>query len=149
MKSGTRLLGRINFNHDKLRKELEIISKFPVFDEEYSEFNTGIWVNNSLWNDDGDYKNTQYKDYREPAILTELGKQTSYLNEIINKYFMSDNIKMVRTRNLINGQVIPHKDFIELGNNKEKYIRIFIPLETNLTSYHNITVMSALAFFGC
>ncbi|NOH70857.1 hypothetical protein F0225_05805 [Vibrio pectenicida] len=44
---------------------------------------------------------------------------------------------MVRTRNLVNGQVVPHKDFIQLDDNKDKYIRVLIPLETSLTSYHS------------
>ncbi|MGR5334400.1 aspartyl/asparaginyl beta-hydroxylase domain-containing protein [Vibrio gigantis] len=137
MKSKTKLLGRIDFESNSLRKDLDIISKFPVFEEEYNEFNSGTWINNSLWNDDGDYQNTQYKDNKNKAKMTELGKQTLYINEIINKYFDVENLKMVRTRNLINGQVIPHKDFIELGDNKGKYIRVLIPLETSLTSYHS------------
>lgn len=133
MKSKTRLLGRIHFDRERLIKELETISEFPVFEEEYSEFSSGIWINNSLWNDDGNYKNTQYKNYNNPVQLTELGSKTGYVNSIINRYFDMENLKMVRTRNLLDGQVLPHRDFIELDSKKEKYIRILIPLETNLT----------------
>lgn len=67
MESNTQLLGKIKFNNTKLKADLETIKNFPVFDEEYSEFNSGTWINNSLWNDDGNYKNTQYKDYSEPV----------------------------------------------------------------------------------
>ena len=137
MKSKTRLLERINFDRNRLLKELEIISNFPVFEEEYSEFSSGTWINNSLWNDDGNYKNTQYKNYSGPAQLTELGEKTHYINNFIEKYFDIKNLKMVRTRNLVNGQVLPHKDFIELDDDEEKYIRVLIPLETSLTSYHS------------
>ncbi|RSD25948.1 aspartyl/asparaginyl beta-hydroxylase domain-containing protein, partial [Vibrio pectenicida] len=87
--------------------------------------------------DNGDYRNTQYKDNPNSAKLTELGEKTDYINSVIRKYFDVDNLKMVRTRNLVNGQVVPHKDFIELDDNKGKYIRILIPLETSLTSYHS------------
>lgn len=137
MKSKTKLLGKIQFDEKHLKNDLEIISKFPVFEEEYSEFNSGVWINNSLWNNDGDYRNTQYKDNPYPAKVTELGKKAGYIDSILHQYFDVDHIKMVRTRNLVNGQVIPHKDFIELDENKGKYTRILIPLETSLTSYHS------------
>lgn len=44
---------------------------------------------------------------------------------------------MVRTRNLTCGQVIPHKDFVELSEKKEAYIRVLIPLETCFSAYHS------------
>ncbi|NOH70856.1 hypothetical protein F0225_05800 [Vibrio pectenicida] len=75
MKSKTKLLGKIEFDTDKLIQDLEVISQFPVFEEEYNEFNSGTWINNSLWNDNGDYRNTQYKDNPNSAKLTELGKK--------------------------------------------------------------------------
>ncbi|CAK1727718.1 Proline hydroxylase [Vibrio crassostreae] len=135
--SKTKILGKIDFNNEALRRDLAVIERFPVFDEEYSEFNQGTWINNSLWNDNGDYRNTQYKDYPGEAKLTELGHETLYINEVIHQYFDVDNLKMVRTRNLINGQVIPHKDFVEFGQQKEKYLRVLIPLESPMTSYHS------------
>ena len=33
--------------------------------------------------------------------------------------------------------LIPHKDFIEFGQQKEKYLRVLIPLEAPMTSYHS------------
>ncbi|ANB56669.1 L-proline cis-3-hydroxylase 2 [Anoxybacillus sp. B7M1] len=44
---------------------------------------------------------------------------------------------MVRTRNLIDGMVIPHKDFVELERSKDQYFRVFIPLEDNEYAFHS------------
>lgn len=43
---------------------------------------------------------------------------------------------MIRARNLIDGLVIPHKDFVELDKSL-KYFRVFLPIELNLDSYHS------------
>lgn len=53
-----------------------------------------------------------YRDYDSAIKQTEYGKKLGYIDELIKKNFVFSNLKMVRTRNLIDGMVIPHKDFV-------------------------------------
>lgn len=45
-------------------------------------------------------------------------------------------VRMVRARNLIDGMVIPHRDFVELDA-RVAYFRVFVPLELNTDAYHS------------
>lgn len=131
------MIGKLEFDNECLTKDLETIAKFPVLMEEYEEFGTGTWKNHSLWNNDGDFNNTQYQDFATPALITELGQQLPYINQLILDNFDTTYLKMVRARNLINGFVVPHKDFVELERAKNHYLRVFIPLENNSDAYHS------------
>jgi hypothetical protein len=58
------------------------------------------------------------------------------LSKIIEECFDVEHMRMARVRNLVKGLVVPHTDFLELAEDKDRYIRILIPLETCLDSYH-------------
>jgi hypothetical protein len=136
MTSRTVLAGRIEFDNAALKKDLDVLSTVPIIKEQYDEFSSGTWINHSLYNRTGEWRDTQYTDYDHPAIKTELGEKTPYISKIIEKTFDVEHMRMARVRNLIKGQVIPHIDFLELSEKKDGYIRILIPLETCLDSYH-------------
>jgi len=55
---------------------------------------------------------------------------------MISDNFDGSFIKMVRARNLVDGVVIPHRDFVELDQSVG-YLRVFIPLEVNSHSFHS------------
>lgn len=133
----SQMIGKLILNNEFLARDLATIASFPTLIEEYKEFGTGTWKNHSLWNNDGDFKNTQYQDFATPALVTELGKQLPYINQLIFDHFDTSYLKMVRARNLINGFVVPHKDFVELERAKNHYLRVFIPLENNVDAYHS------------
>lgn len=133
----SQMIGKLVFNDEFLSRDLATIAKFPVLVEEYEEFGTGTWKNHSLWNNDGNFKNTQYQDFSTPALMTELGEQLPYINQLIHDHFDTTYLKMVRARNLINGFVVPHKDFVELERANNHYLRVFIPLENNADAYHS------------
>ncbi|OGT66179.1 MAG: hypothetical protein A3J38_06800 [Gammaproteobacteria bacterium RIFCSPHIGHO2_12_FULL_45_9] len=133
----SQLIGRLTLDPIALQKDLETVNSFPVIQEEYSEFGTGTWLNHSLWNKDGKYSNTLYSDYENTAQITELGQSLPYLNHFITQYFHTQPLRMVRLRNLIDGVVFPHKDFVELTRHKLQYIRVFIALETNFDGFHS------------
>lgn len=135
--SRSTIIGKLYFKDLSLQNDLTIIKSFPVIQEEYDEFGTGVWINHSLWNEDGNYLNTQYKDYEGKLTCTTLGDKLSYLREFIFENFQTTHLKMVRSRNLMNGMVIPHRDFVELEKPNECYLRIFIPLESNTQSFHS------------
>ncbi len=133
----SRIIGKIEIESQKMAKDLFAISQFPVIEEEYSEFGTGTWLNNSLMNANGDYKNTKYQDSEFPGIRTSLWEKVPYITKLIEDNFNLTYLRMVRTRNLIDGIVIPHKDFVELEHDKSRYVRIFIPLENNNQAFHS------------
>ncbi|MFC0399451.1 aspartyl/asparaginyl beta-hydroxylase domain-containing protein [Paraburkholderia rhizosphaerae] len=136
MVTATRLVGRIKFDDTLLRKDLKVLSELPLLREQYDEFGSGTWINHSLWNRSGEWTDTQYSDYNYPAIRTQVGATTTYLSKIIEECFDVDHLRMARVRNLVNGLVIPHTDFLELSEEKDRYVRILIPLETCIDSYH-------------
>lgn len=130
------ILRKFIFNEEELTRDLGKIKNFPVIEEEYDEFATGIWLNHSLWNENGNYHDTQYRDATS-CKPTTLGEELSYINHFINTHFDTTHLKMVRSRNLINGLVMPHRDFIELEKNQDRYLRILIPLESNPSAFHS------------
>lgn len=131
------ILGKIDIDHEKLKKDLKIHDSFPKIEEEYDEFGTGFWQNCSLWNATDDKNDTMYRDYDHAIQQTEYGQKLAYVDELIKENFTFDNLKMVRTRNLVDGMVIPHKDFVELTKEKSQYFRVFVPLEDNELAFHS------------
>ncbi|GIZ50936.1 aspartyl/asparaginyl beta-hydroxylase domain-containing protein [Noviherbaspirillum aridicola] len=136
MTTRTVLAGRINFDNAALKKDLAVLAGVPIIKEQYDEFSSGTWINHSIYNRTGEWSDTQYTDYDHPARRTQIGQATPYLCKIIEETFDVEHMRMARVRNLIKGQVIPHVDFLELSEKKDGYIRILIPLETCLDSYH-------------
>ncbi|KXU85523.1 hypothetical protein CI15_20410 [Paraburkholderia monticola] len=137
MATSTRLVGRIKFDGELLKNDLKVLSELPSIKEQYDEFGSGTWINHSLYNKSGEWKDTVFTDINHPAIQTEVGAAMPYLSRIIEEYFDTDHISMARVRNLIDGLVIPHTDFLELSKEKAQYVRILIPLETCIDSYHS------------
>ncbi|HEY3596590.1 MAG TPA: hypothetical protein VGL08_03605 [Paraburkholderia sp.] len=119
-----------------MKNDLKVLSDVPIIKEQYDEFSSGTWINHSLWNRTGEWTDTQYSDYDHPAIRTQIGTATSYLSKIIEECFDVEHLRMARVRNLVKGLVVPHTDFLELAEDKDRYVRILIPLETCLDSYH-------------
>lgn len=67
---------------------------------------------------------------------TEYGRRVSYIDQLIRENFTFNNMKMVRIRTLIDGMVIPHKDFVEMEE-RSRCLRVFIPLEDNALSFQS------------
>ncbi|RJX37527.1 proline hydroxylase [Paenibacillus pinisoli] len=133
----TGIIGKIIIDEHKLSNDLKTHKKFPLIQEEYDEFSIGIWQNCSLWSYSSDIHDTMYKDHNDPLKKTAYGEQLPYISELLEKNFSLDNLKMVRTRNLVNGMVIPHVDFVELDKPKDNYFRLLIPLEDNEYAFHS------------
>lgn len=133
----SKMIGKVLISEEPLQKDLQTIAQFPILEEEYAEFGIGSWKNHSLWNENGDFADTQYRAYDTSMQITELGEKLPYITQLIKENFDMTYLKMVRARNLINGFVIPHKDFVEFNQSKTYYLRVFIPLENNTDSYHS------------
>lgn len=137
MTTTTRLVGRIKFDNALLKKDLKVLSELPNIKEQYDEFGSGTWINHSLYNKTGEWTDTVFSDYGHAAVKTQVGSATPYLSSVIENYFDTEHMTMARVRNLVNGLVIPHTDFLELSKDKSQYIRILVPLETSIDSYHS------------
>lgn len=94
-------------------------------------------MNCSLWNASGDEFDTMYRDFDYPARQTKYGRQLPYIDSIIRENFTFNYLKMVRMRSLIDGIVIPHKDFVEVGEHIPQCFRVFIALEDNEEAFHS------------
>ncbi len=137
MASKTMIVGRVNFDTAALERDLDALSRLPIIKEQYDEFSAGTWINHSIYNRTGEWNDTRYSDFDHLARKTQIGEQTPYLCRTIEDTFDVQNMRMARVRNLVDGIVIPHVDFLELSDDKDRYIRILIPLETCLDSYHS------------
>lgn len=127
------ILGKINFVEESLEKEVKEILKLK-FSQNYSDFSIGEWKTCILWNGTGFQEDSTLKEYKGKARPTELGKQLKYINYIIHNTFNHDCIRWVRIFLVRKGLIIPHKDYLEL---KEGFIRVHIPLQTDLTCLHS------------
>lgn len=131
------ILGEIELDNELLKRDLEIHESFPKIPEEYDEFSSGFWMNCTLWGSSEDETDTQYKDYNHSIVKTTYGKKLDYISRLVEENFNTENLKMVRTRNLIDALIMPHRDFIDLKKGISSYFRVFIPLETNLSAFHS------------
>ncbi|GLB61004.1 aspartyl/asparaginyl beta-hydroxylase domain-containing protein [Cytobacillus sp. NCCP-133] len=131
------IFGKIEINDDLLKKDLEVHDTFPKIPEEYDEFSAGFWMNCTLWSASEDETDTQYRDYDHEIKQTGYGKKLYYISNLLQENFNMENLKMVRTRNLIDALIMPHRDFVDLDKNINQYFRVFIPLEDNEMAYHS------------
>lgn len=132
------ILGRIELDQERLKKDLEYLAAVPTVEEEYNEFSNGFWKNIPLYNASGGSEDRLYRDLEgEPAQPTEHANQVPYLNEIITTVYDVDRLQMARTRNLKNAIVIPHRDFVELDREPERYFRTFMVLEESPLAFHS------------
>ena len=133
----SKVIGKLHMDNELLQKDLDTIAQFPVLDEAYPEFGVGTWKNHSLWNKTGDYRDMQVQDSNVPAKATEFGQALPYIHQLIHETFDVSYLRMARVRNLVDGVVFPHRDFIELSRPKNQYLRVFVPLQNNAQAFHS------------
>ena len=130
------ILTRLDLDPAQLAPDLDYLSNVPRIEEQYDEFSSGYWKNVSLANASGKADDTTYRDISGAAIDTGHGEHTPYLMSLVEEHFVRDRVKMVRARNLIDALVVPHRDFIDLGESAERYFRVFMTLEDNPQAFH-------------
>ena len=130
------IVAKINLDALNLSSEIEYLNNLPKIHEEYDEFAQGYWKNISLLNASGNAHDTQFRNCKT-AIPTPHLKKCQMINKIIEDNFSLEPLIMVRARNLIDGMVIPHRDFVEMKGGTERYFRVFMMLENNSESYHS------------
>lgn len=129
----SKILGKINI--DGVEGDIEYLNSVAKQPEEYDEFSQGYWKNLSLWNASGEAGDTQYRNTGQ-CLPTEHACQCPGIQKLVEQHFKLDHLKMVRARSLVDGVVIPHRDFVEL-NKKTTYLRVFLALEDNAQAFHS------------
>jgi len=132
----TRYVSTIELDADRLAKDLEHSTSFK-YSEAYSDYLIGgPWKNATLWargGDAGDGVLTNYAYDRE-STFTEYGAQLPYLQEVITNTVDTSRLNFVRLARISNSVIVPHRDFLELGDIPEdarSAHRLHIPLVTH------------------
>lgn len=131
----SQILGTINTQNYNFSADIEQLNAITKTPEEYDEFGQGYWKNLSLYNASGEANDTQYRN-TDRCIPTEYAKRCPMIQRFISDNFRFNHLKMIRARNLVDGMVIPHRDFVELDKSIT-YFRVFIALEHNKESFHS------------
>ena len=131
----SKILGTIDVSKYEVSPDTSYLTGVVRFPEEYDEFGQGYWKNLSLYNASGDASDTQYREAKK-CIPTTHAMRCPGIQKLLSENFKFENLKMVRARSLLDGMVIPHKDFVELDRSSS-YFRVFVPLEDNPESFHS------------
>lgn len=129
----SRIIGTIDLSDYTIADDLEYLNSVIKVAEEYDEFCQGYWQNLSLMNASGEVNDSLYQN-NQALRPTQHMQCCPAIARLLSDHFDLTDLKMVRTRNLIDGMVIPHKDFVELDKSRS-YLRLMIPLEQNTRSF--------------
>jgi hypothetical protein len=126
----------IPLDESLLAKDLEESASFR-YSEAYSNYLIGgPWNSAMLWatgGDRGDGLLTNY-EYEQPSAFTEYGRQLPYLQELITSTVDLSRLNFVRLAFFSNSVIVPHRDFLELGeipDDARSAHRLHIPLVTH------------------
>ena len=129
----SRIIGRIELNEAALRQDVERILVSPP-NPTYNGYSFGTWNIYLLWNATGDANDGTLHEFDGPGRFTSLGVQTPYIASVIEQNFRTDRMKWVRALLLRNGNVIPHRDYLEF---KKPLTRVHLALFTHESSLHS------------
>lgn len=131
----SKILASIGIENFDLVEDVKYLNSITKLAEEYDEFGQGYWKNISMYNASGDASDSQYRSV-DKCLPTEYASRCPEIKRLIASSFKLDKLKMVRARGLIDGMVIPHRDFVELDKSIS-YFRVFVALESNSDSFHS------------
>jgi hypothetical protein len=136
----TRYVSTVALDAARLAKDLEHSASFR-YSEAYSDYLIGgPWKSATLWargGDAGDGVLTSYA-YDRAATFTEHGEQLPYLQELITNTVDTTRLNFVRLARISDSVIVPHRDFLELGEIPEdarSAHRLHIPLVTHEDCY--------------
>jgi hypothetical protein len=131
----SQILAKLELSNFNFEADIQRLNALPLQAEAYEEFGQGHWKNLALYNASGSAHDDQYRNVAS-CVPTSLIEQCPEINRFLVSNFQFTNLRMVRARNLIDGMVIPHRDFVELDDS-HTYLHVFVPLEHNNDSYHS------------
>jgi putative nonproteinogenic amino acid hydroxylase len=129
----SRIIGRLDLDVAQTRKDVDRILASNTTST-YAGYSFGTWNIYVLWNASGNASDSTIKEFAGEGRFTDLGLQTSYIASVIKDNFRTDRLKWVRAFLLKNGNVVPHRDYLEF---KKPLARIHLALFTNDGSLHS------------
>lgn len=136
----TQLLGNLPIDQARLQQDLESSAE-SRFLEPYSEFLCGKpWKSCTLWaagKEAGDGVIKHY-DTSRPRGFTEQADRLPYLRELIERSFATEHLVLARLAVISASVIIPHRDYVELGDAPEAgrlAHRLHVPLVTSEDCY--------------
>jgi len=129
----SRILGKIELDEAALRHDVDrILASTP--DSTYAGYCFGTWNVYVLWNASGDVDDATLHEFDGPGRFTSLGVHLPYLAATIGRHFRTERMKWVRAFMLRNGNLVPHRDYLEF---KKPLTRVHLALYTHETSMHS------------
>jgi putative nonproteinogenic amino acid hydroxylase len=129
----SRIIGKIDLDSESVENEVDRILTFSA-EPSYASYSFGTWGIYQLWNWSGDVGDSTLREFEGSAQITNFGKQLPYLFSIIEKHFRTERMKWARALLLKDGNVIPHRDYLEF---KKPLTRIHLALSTDEGSLHS------------
>jgi hypothetical protein len=112
---------------------LQRLQEFP-FSPAYSDFIVGKWGACSLWNRSGTAEDGLIRRVDGPPQPTGLLASLPYLARLLPAIWNLQHVRAVRVFILWSGVVLPHRDFLDLG---ECYTRMHLVLKTHAGCLHS------------
>jgi hypothetical protein len=131
----SRVIARIALSDIDFKQDIEYLNRIGKPDVEYDEFGQGFRTNPTLINSSGNSEDTLFRD-AERSLETEHADRVPAIMRIIAEVFDRTHLRMVRARNLVDGLIMPHRDYLEVGKAVD-YYRVFVPIEYNQDAYHS------------
>ncbi|MFL6971849.1 MAG: aspartyl/asparaginyl beta-hydroxylase domain-containing protein [Xanthobacteraceae bacterium] len=129
----SRILGKIELDETALRHDVDRILASPA-DTTYAGYCFGTWNVYLLWNASGDVSDATLHEFDGPGRFTSLGVQLPYIASIIGRNFRTERMKWARAFLLRNGNLVPHRDYLEF---KKPLKRVHLALFTHESSMHS------------
>lgn len=129
----SRILGKIELDEAALRHDVEhILASTP--DSTYAGYCFGTWNVYVLWNASGDINDATLHEFDGPGRFTSLGLQLPYIGAVVRRHFRTERMKWARALVLRNGNLVPHRDYLEF---KKPLTRVHLALFTHESSMHS------------
>lgn len=129
----SRILGKIELDETALRRDVDhILATTP--DSTYAGYSFGTWNVYVLWNESGDVNDGTLHEFAGPGRFTTLGARAPYIGSIIERHFRTERMKWARALLLRNGNLLPHRDYLEF---KKPLSRVHLALLTHESSMHS------------
>jgi L-proline cis-4-hydroxylase len=129
----SRILGKIELDETALSHDVErILATRP--DSTYAGYCFGTWNVYLLWNESGGIEDGTLHEFDGPGRFTPLAVQAPYVAAVIGKHFRTERMKWARALVLRNGNLVPHRDYLEF---KKPLTRVHLALFTHESSMHS------------
>jgi hypothetical protein len=128
-----RIIGFVNVSRFITPAELEAALALEYHDN-YSAFVFGSWGNCVLWNGSGDSRDCELRVYDGEGRETEHLRHLPGVRSLVEHCFRTERLKWLRLFRQDGGVLLPHVDFIGMGDG---FLRLHVSLLTHPGALHS------------